>query len=130
MNACQSQVVSPALTLAMSAGRAVEGLVSTDGGFAARDFYLYWSIERVAMVYDLKFLAGKEWYSVLSKLLVEAQMEDGGWDPAAHNTCFALLVLRRVNVAKDLTSSLKASLSIKDLNLQIDPDAAPMPDKR
>jgi hypothetical protein len=86
-------------------------------GIGGRDYYLFWSIERVAMIYDLKKLAGREWYPWLSKLLVDAQKADGSWGGAEHDNCFALLVLRRANVAKDLTRSLGASLNIKDLQM-------------
>jgi hypothetical protein len=87
-----------------------------DAGFfgaGGRDYYLYWSLERVAMIYDLNVIAGKEWYPWLSKLLVAQQRGDGSWS-AVHDDCFALLILRRVNVAKDLTTSLR-SMNIKDL---------------
>ena len=53
-------------------------------------------------------------FTLIEYLLVNAQRGDGSWGMATHDECFALLVLRRV--AKDLTSSLKSSLNIKDLN--------------
>jgi hypothetical protein len=84
------------------------------GIFGGHDLYLYWSLERTAMIYDLNIIAGKEWYPWLSKLLVGRQQRDGSWGNAIHDDCFALLVLRRVNIAKDLTSSLR-SLNIKDM---------------
>jgi hypothetical protein len=93
------------------------------GGIRGRnDYYLYWSLERVAVIYDLKVVAGREWYPWLSKLLVAQQKPDGSWKPAIHDDCFALLILRRVNVAKDLTSSLR-SINIKDI------EKAPPPKK-
>jgi hypothetical protein len=92
-------------------------------GGSGPDYYLYWSLERVAMIYDLKVVAGKEWYPWLSKLLLKQQRGDGSWN-SIHDDCFALLILRRVNVAKDLTTSLR-SMNIKDL----EPRPAPPPNK-
>jgi hypothetical protein len=84
---------------------------------AGHNYYLFWSIERVAMIYNIQKLAGKDWYAWLSKLLIDAQKGDGSWSQAEHDNCFALLVLRRANVAKDLTQSLGAHLTVKDLQI-------------
>jgi hypothetical protein len=84
------------------------------GSIDSREFYLYWSIERVAVMYDLQMLAGKDWYAWLSRRIVDLQRPDGSWDDLAFNDCFALLVLRRVNIAKDLTAKLKSSLEPKE----------------
>jgi hypothetical protein len=82
------------------------------------DLYYLWSLERVAVVYDLKTIGGKDWYAWASKVIVEAQKDDGSWrdvfvGPA--DTCFALLVLKRVNVVQDLTMTVKKVISVKDL---------------
>jgi hypothetical protein len=74
-------------------------------GVEARDpFYFLWSLERMAVIYDLNKVGEREWYPWAAQLLVEAQGRDGRWlgiaDPAA--TCFALLVLKRSNLARDL----------------------------
>lgn len=74
-------------------------------GAEARDaFYFLWSLERMAVVYDLKKVGDREWYPWAAQMLVETQWTDGRWlgvdDPAT--TCFALLVLKRSNLAKDL----------------------------
>jgi hypothetical protein len=82
------------------------------------DLYYLWSLERVAMVYNLKAIKGKDWYAWASKVIVAAQQADGSWHDAfagPADTCFALLVLHRVNVAKDLTDSVKRVISIKDI---------------
>jgi hypothetical protein len=93
-------------------------------GGSGPDYYLYWSLERVAVIYDLQVIAGKEWYPWLSKRLVDQQKGNGSWN-AIHDDCFALLILRRVNVAQDLTSSLR-TLNIKDLG----PPDAPAKDAK
>src|SRR5262249_22614039 len=81
------------------------------------DLYFLWSLERMSVVYDLKTVAGKDWYAWGSELLIKAQSPDGAWREAFANgsdTCFALLFLRRVNVVKDLTEQLKLLGKVKD----------------
>jgi hypothetical protein len=88
------------------------------GADAHGDLYYLWSLERVAMVYDLQKIGGKDWYEWASGVLVDSQNKDGSWTelyPGAIDTCFALLVLKRVNVAKDLTTDVKKVINIKDL---------------
>src|SRR5262249_4065705 len=60
------------------------------GIMAGRDFYLYWSIERVGMIYDVQKIGDREWYPWLSKLLVDAQKPNGSWGGPIHDDCFAL----------------------------------------
>lgn len=77
--------------------------------------YTMWSIERVAVLYQLKEIEGKRWYHWGMDLLLASQKPDGHWGPgtvdpdgtALANTCFALLFLQRVNLAGDLTDKLK-----------------------
>jgi hypothetical protein len=81
-------------------------------------FYYFWCLERVAVIYGLDKIGGQDWYDMASKQLVEAQKEGGQWEdifPGAVDTCFALLVLKRANVAKDLTKTIETYLDIKDL---------------
>jgi hypothetical protein len=88
------------------------------GADAHGDLYYLWSLERVAMVYDLKKIGGKDWYEWASGVLLDSQKADGSWEelyPPAIDTCFALLVLKRVNVAKDLTTDVKKVINIKDM---------------
>lgn len=88
------------------------------GADAHGDLYYLWSLERVAMVYDLKKIGGKDWYEWASTVLLDSQKKDGSWAelyPGPIDTCFALLVLKRVNVAKDLTTDVKKVINIKDL---------------
>lgn len=74
------------------------------------DLYFLWSLERVAMVYDLKTINNKDWYSWGAEIIVANQKEDGSWQerfPGVPDTCFALLFLKRVNIVKDLTNKLR-----------------------
>ena len=72
----------------------------------------------VAVVYDLQKIGGKDWYDWASKAIVAAQKDDGSWAdavPGPVDTCFALLVLKRVNVVQDLTTEVKKLINLKDL---------------
>lgn len=75
------------------------------------NYYLMWSIERVAMAFDLQRIGDKDWYRWGSSLILRQQQPDGGWHgtygTAGVDTCFALLFLRRSNLAQDLTASLR-----------------------
>jgi hypothetical protein len=71
-------------------------------------YYFLWSLERMAVAYDLKQVDGIDWYTWGAQRLIKAQGPDGGWRQGLYavgsaDTCFALLFLRRVNVAQDLT---------------------------
>jgi serine/threonine protein kinase len=80
---------------------------------AGKDYYFLGALERVCLILDLKTLAGKDWYNWGSTILLASQGPDGLWrgdfaDSGA-DTCFALLFLKRSNLASDLTSNLQAA---------------------
>jgi hypothetical protein len=82
------------------------------GADAHGDLYFLWSVERVAVIYDLKRIEGKDWYAWGARALVEHQQDDGSWQDTfagLPDTCFALLFLKRVNVAQDLTTTLRST---------------------
>jgi hypothetical protein len=69
--------------------------------------YFYWSLERTAVLYELKEIDRVDWYAVGARTLVGSQGRDGSWSRGTgHDTCFALLFLRRVNVVQDVTELL------------------------
>jgi len=72
-------------------------------------YYFLFSLERMAVVYDVKKIGETDWYTWGAKILVDKQEADGSWkgEYAAADTCFALLFLKRANVAEDLTLDLK-----------------------
>ncbi len=79
------------------------------GADAMGDLYFFWSIERVAVIYGLKTIEGKDWYGWGSEVIVANQKTDGSWQewyPGIPDTCFALLFLKRANLARDLTTKL------------------------
>ncbi len=72
-----------------------------------------WSIERVAMLYNLRKIDGKEWYPWGAEILVANQQADGGWPGTWANeghrdvsTSLALLFLARANLTRDITAKL------------------------
>jgi hypothetical protein len=80
---------------------------------AADDLYYLWSLERVCLIYGLQKIGGQDWYAWESDILVGHQKQDGSWEdrhPPSTGTSFALLILKRVNVVKDL----KIDQKIKD----------------
>jgi hypothetical protein len=93
------------------AGKGRPAPVLTNGG---RMYYFLWSLERVAVAFGLTTIGGKDWYDWGSEIVVASQQADGTWkgDFAAvgADTCFALLFLRRANLARDLTMALKGKV--------------------
>ena len=77
------------------------------------NLYFLWALERVAIVYDLQTIGGKDWYRWGAEMLVANQKPDGQWekgslaDNPVIDTCFALLFLRQANLAEDLAEKLK-----------------------
>jgi len=84
------------------------------------DLYTLWSIERVGVLYNLKTIGNKDWYAWAAQLLLTHQNPNGSWWARGYpgssttiDTCFALLILRRVNLVQDLTDNLRM-LAITD----------------
>jgi hypothetical protein len=77
--------------------------------------YFLWSVERVAVLYNLPKIMDKDWYMWGMNLLLSHQRPDGSWQPSISigyrsdilDTCFALLFLQRANLAQDLTDKLQ-----------------------
>jgi hypothetical protein len=78
------------------------------------DLYCLWTIERVAVLYNLRTLGTLDWYPAGVELLLPLQRDNGSWSSAgtksleepAVSTSFALLFLKRSNLARDLTRRL------------------------
>jgi hypothetical protein len=79
------------------------------------DLYCLWTVERVAVLYNLRSLGTVQWYPAGASLILPLQREDGSWSPKGTTclgepcvaTSFALLFLKRSNLARDLTERLK-----------------------
>jgi hypothetical protein len=86
-----------------------------------QNLYFLWSVERVAMLFDVNTIDGKDWYGWGAQTLLTQQGSDGRWGSAIYpgedptvNTCFALLFLRRSNLVQDLTVTLRLNSGIRD----------------
>jgi hypothetical protein len=74
------------------------------------DFYFLWTLERVGVIYSKEKIDGKDWYDWGYPIVMQAQRMDGSWadrHPIVIETCFALLFLKRANVARDLTRMIR-----------------------
>jgi hypothetical protein len=83
------------------------------------NLYFLWTVERVAMLYGLKAIEGKNWYGWGASVLVPNQLPNGSWTKGGYHlssptidTCFALLFLKRSNLVSDLTENLNFYLVI------------------
>ncbi len=113
----------------LALGRYV-GTPSNDPQPPQPNLYFLWALERVAMLYDLRTIGGKDWYGWGALALMANQNEEGFWTgggyPGANphcDTCFALLFLKRSNLAPDLTETLRSQLLTRDT----DPEALSTP---
>jgi hypothetical protein len=83
-------------------------------GSESLNLYFLWTVERVAVLYNLRRIGGKDWYEWGAELIVNAQRDDGGWAVGGYpgvapaiDTSFALLFLQRANPVQDLTKKLE-----------------------
>jgi hypothetical protein len=74
------------------------------------EYYMLWSIERMAMAYGLKTIADQPWYEWGCRFLLQQQQPDGHFRPGSYgahvSTAFAILFLKRSNFVSDLTKRL------------------------
>jgi hypothetical protein len=74
-------------------------------------YYFLFSVERAAILYDIEKIGNTDWYAWGARELVGKQSPHGAWhgqyDAWNADTCFALLFLKRANVAHDLTDLVK-----------------------
>jgi hypothetical protein len=95
---------------------------SEDQNNLAKNLYFIWSVERVGVLFNLTTISGVDWYAWSVDNLVRLQTEQGYWALHAYtgstslvDTCFALLVLRRADLAKDLSRKLEMLIEVKEL---------------
>jgi hypothetical protein len=73
-----------------------------------KSYYFLWTLERMAVIYNLKTIGGKDWHRWGVEVILANQQADGSWRgefaEGGCDTCFALLFLRKANVAEDLTA--------------------------
>jgi len=97
-----------------------------------KSFYFLWSLERVGVILDQDKIGGHDWYDWGADILVNCQRPDGSWKgeyAPGVETCFALLFLKKANVARDLTSLLKGKTDLGAVTLKSNPGGDPPPDK-
>jgi hypothetical protein len=71
-------------------------------------YYTLWSIERVAMAYNLETIGGIDWHQLGANYLLRNQAADGSFMDSQYatdiNTAFAILFLSKSNFTRDLSS--------------------------
>lgn len=108
--------------------RALAGFVPEPGEYAdkkdrpAINLYFLWSLGRVGLLYRTRQIEGKEWYSGAATQILAWQEADGSWKANVYadaapvlNTCFALLLLQRSHLTRDLAKTLQFDLVGKKL---------------
>ena len=86
----------------------------SDGG----NYYFLWSVERVGMLYGRKTIgdgngirgAPRIWWT---RQQGDGRLAEGYVSEPPTDTCFALLFLKRANLAKDLTTKLQFLTQVK-----------------
>jgi hypothetical protein len=93
------------------AGDRKDATIPEVGGMS---YYFLWSLERVCVALDLQTLDNKDWYAWGAEILLHNQQADGSWrglySDCGADTCFALLFLKRSNLARDLTAGIKGKV--------------------
>ena len=89
------------------------------------NLYFLWTVERCGVLYNRRQIEGKDWYTWGAELLLDDQQNDGSWNTGGYfappdftpttDTCFALLFLKRANLAKELTKKLEFFMEGKKL---------------
>jgi hypothetical protein len=89
------------------------------------NLYFLWTVERCGVLFNRREIASKDWYRWGEELLLDHQNADGSWTTGGYfaspqetpitDTCFALLFLKRANLAKDLTKKLEFFMEGKSL---------------
>src|SRR5262249_51435012 len=88
--------------------------------------------ERVAVLYNLKSIGGKDWYRWAAQMLVGSQQPRGNWQDGGYHgahptldTCLALLVLKRANLVEDLGKRLPIDPRKLDRAIRDEPTPPP-----
>jgi hypothetical protein len=77
------------------------------------EYYFLWALERVAVAYSLETIGDRDWYAWGSEILLDRQKRDGSWQGrygGVVDSCFAMLFLKRANLSKDLTATLRGQI--------------------
>ncbi len=118
----KNKLANPAIQKALDTlGKSVGSPSPANARPPMENLYLLWSVERVAVLYDLKTIGGKDWYGWGAQILLANQRVDGNWTNGGYtgaadplDTSFALLFLKRANLVQDLTENLRLNMVIRD----------------
>ena len=118
--ASDSAIAKGFTVLASFVGKPLGWKRGQGGDRTAINLYFLWSLERTGVLYNRRTIDGKDWYRWGAELLLAAQAADGSWNAGGYpgaiavtDSCFALLFLKRANLAKDLTKKLEFSAEDK-----------------
>lgn len=96
-------------------GGAAFVLGAPGNGHGRNDFYFLWSLERVSVIYGVETIGQINWYDAVSTTLVATQANDGSWEAGGYdpevNTAFAVLILCRSNLARDLSGKVQNDIA-------------------
>lgn len=93
-------------------------------------FYYLHGLERIGTLLELETIGGHAWYSEGAEMLLRKQEADGSWVvggyaptewreiPAEHDTCFAILFLKRASRATVRTGAPKAASAAQEEKLE------------
>jgi hypothetical protein len=102
-------------------GQAIGPPTGHTSGLPMANLYFLWSVERVAVLYDLKTIGNKNWYLWGTEILLANQRDNGSWTGGQYHqanpvidTCFALLFLKRANLVSDLSDNLRRFVPVVD----------------
>jgi hypothetical protein len=88
-----------------------KGVFDAKGLTDPKDLYFLWSLERVCAIYGVDNVGGIDWYDTGATVLLRAQRSGGTWNVGAYEwevcTAFAVLVLCKSNLARDLNPRVK-----------------------
>ncbi|MBI3411480.1 MAG: hypothetical protein HY040_24390 [Planctomycetes bacterium] len=85
-------------------------------------YYFLFSLERVAVIYELKNITDVDWYVAGAQMLLPRQQADGIWPQGTvasglADTCFALIFLKKANVAWDILPILRVPVRMDPLRV-------------
>jgi hypothetical protein len=114
------RIVNGLIALSKHVGKPADDLIEQP----MQNLYFLWSVERVAVLYNMPKIGDKDWYRWGAQVLVVNQQKPGNWTGGQYHgnspvldTCLALLFLKRANLVKDLTAKLP--FQAEDLNKSI-----------
>lgn len=83
-------------------------LAAAAGEAGTKHFYFLWSMERVGVVFNIQKIGKHDWYQWGADMMINHYPNPGQWQGAywLGDTAFAILFLKKANVAADLTERL------------------------